>query len=513
MRLSPAWARGLRVALMVVVALAVLVGFVGWYKLFRVVPQPDFANEDMHFKYGSLGAEGDRGVPYLIWLVLPRVFPDLLPGPTGYASLGLAWEPGQELPIGFAKKTMGFPRITNNCAACHASRYRAAEDAPPVFVTAGPAHTSDIQKNIRFLTACARDPRFTADILLDEISRVYGLSALDKMLYRYLIIPFTKRALIRQEQQFAWMDRPGKPHWGAGRDDPMNLTKYFMTSMPEDATVGQADFPSIWNLKVRKGKDLLLNWSGDTPAVRSVIIDSALGLGAPPGEPFLKRMAEIDEFLSELPPPAFPKEFKLDQALVARGATVYEAYCAECHEVGRKWTNKVIPIDEIGTDRERMLTWSQAAADEANQAVKERGIHRPEMVKNFGYVSPPLDGIWLRAPYLHHGSVPNMRALLEPTARRPRWFFRGWDVYDDRNLGFMADHCPQLVRLDPAGQPLDAVKGYCQADDLSCLPLPPCERYDSQERGNGNGGHEGRAYGTELSAPDKDALIEYLKTK
>jgi hypothetical protein len=224
-------------------------------------------------------------------------------------------------------------------------------------------------------------------------------------------------------------------------------------------------------------------------------------------------MAEIDDFLSELPPPPFPKAFPVDAALVARGATVYETYCAACHEPGQKWTNKVIPIDEIATDRERMFTWSQAAADEANQAVKERGINRPEMVKNFGYVSPPLDGIWLRAPYLHHGSVPNMRALLEPTARRPRWFFRGWDVYDDKNLGFTADHCPQLVRLDPAGQPLDTVKGYCQADDLACTPMPPCQRYDSNERGNGNGGHEGRAYGTELSAPDKHALIEYLKTK
>jgi hypothetical protein len=29
--------------------------------------------------------------------------------------------------------------------------------------------------------------------------------------------------------------------------------------------------------------------------------------------------------------------------------------------------------------------------------------------------------------------------------------------------------------------------------------------------GNGNGGHEGAVYGTLLSAPEKDALVEYLK--
>jgi 16S rRNA (cytosine1402-N4)-methyltransferase len=37
----------------------------------------------------------------------------------------------------------------------------------------------------------------------------------------------------------------------------------------------------------------------------------------------------------------------------------------------------------------------------------------------------PLDGIWLRAPYLHNGSVPTLRALLSPSTR-PVTFRRGW---------------------------------------------------------------------------------------
>jgi hypothetical protein len=36
--------------------------------------------------------------------------------------------------------------------------------------------------------------------------------------------------------------------------------------------------------------------------------------------------------------------------------------------------------------------------------------------------------------------------------------------------------------------------------------------YDTAIAGNGNGGHEGRAHGTELPAADKDALVEYMKT-
>ena len=37
-------------------------------------------------------------------------------------------------------------------------------------------------------------------------------------------------------------------------------------------------------------------------------------------------------------------------------------------------------------------------------------------------------------------------------------------------------------------------------------------RYDTSRPGNGNAGHEGVAYGTALSASDKDAIVEYMKT-
>ena len=41
------------------------------------------------------------------------------------------------------------------------------------------------------------------------------------------------------------------------------------------------------------------------------------------------------------------------------------------------------------------------------------------MVKDVGYASQPLDGIWLRAPYLHNGSVPSLTALLDAARRAP----------------------------------------------------------------------------------------------
>jgi cytochrome c peroxidase len=150
--------------------------------------------------------------------------------------------------------------------------------------------------------------------------------------------------------------------------------------------------------------------------------------------------------------------------------------------VGGRFTNKPVPLEEIGTDRERVDTWLQSAADEANRRVKEMGIDRPNMVKIASYQSPPLDGIWMRAPYLHNGSVPTLRDLLLPVAERPKEFFRGYDVYDPVNVGFVTS-------------------GF----DTKRLGW----RHDTAERGNGNQGH---VYGTTLPPAEKNSLLEYLKT-
>jgi len=493
--MKPRKKRRLFAILLVLVGLLLLAAGFTWDKFFREEDQPPFASEAERFKYGSIGAEFSRGLPYWIWLVLPRVFPDLVPGPGGYKAFGLVWEEGHELPVGFSKKVVGFPRVANNCAICHVGTWRSKEEQVPHAVVAAPANTVNVQSLLRFLARAGADPRFNAGTLLSEIDRETKLSFLDRQLYRFVIIPFTRRALQAQEQQFAWMNRPGWPDWGPGRDDPMNLTKYFMTSMPVDQSTGQADFPSIWNLWVRKGTNLFLNWSCDTPAVRSVLIDSALGLGAAPDRSnpvdvwhwslqrrawFNRRMEALDEFLSHTAPPPYP--FATNPALASRGRAVYERHCADCHEVGRPRTSTAIPIEEIQTDRERLDTWTQAAADEANSRVKDLGINRPNMVKKFGYCSPPLDGLWMRAPYLHNGSVPNLRALLEPVELRPALFYRGYDVYDPDQVGFVTEG-PEAMRA-----------GW---------------KHDIKERGNGNQGH---LYGTTLPRSEKDQLLEYLKT-
>ncbi|MEM7060735.1 MAG: di-heme-cytochrome C peroxidase [Pseudomonadota bacterium] len=98
---------------------------------------------------------------------------------------------------------------------------------------------------------------------------------------------------------------------------------------------------------------------------------------------------------------------------------------------------------------------------------------------NGAYKARPLNGIWATAPFLHNGSVPNLRALLDKPENRPGSFVLGGWEYD-----------PTIV-------------GYAPYDG------PHAFTYDVSKKGNSNGGH---IWGTTLSDADKDALLEYLKT-
>ena len=192
-------------------------------------------------------------------------------------------------------------------------------------------------------------------------------------------------------------------------------------------------------------------------------------------------MEKHREYLRAKQPPPYP--FPTDAALVAQGEAVWAATCAECHAPGGANFGRTVPIEAIGTDRERFDTWTQANADATNAKARELGVVRKAMVKDVGYASQPLDGIWLRAPYLHNGAVPSLTALLLPPDQRPKELLaRLRHLRPGRRR--LPRHAPR--RRLPARLPLRH-------------PL----------RGEGNGGH---TYGTDLPPADKAALIEYLKT-
>jgi hypothetical protein len=292
--------------------------------------------------------------------------------------------------------------------------------------------------------------------------------------------------------------------------------------------------PSIWNLQKyslgpkvndpRCGKDALpndrMNFAGDSCNARSVIIDSALGLlgAAPPSNQiFLNEIDWLESYLSKYPPPKYP--FPIDQGKAAAGKPLFDKYCGHCHD-RRDTTGTVMSLDndidpeshkKLGTDPARKESWNADAAIRANNFVKAFGIDRPGLVQAnpTGYVRAFLDGIWLRAPYLHNGSVPTLRDLLNPAAARPKVFYRGYDVYDPVDVGFISRKV-QADRLKFSWDDVSRVTTryeVCMAtkDDL-CLIVNGKE---IPVRSNSNAGHE---FGTDLSPDQKNALLEYLKT-
>ena len=279
-----------------------------------------------------------------------------------------------------------------------------------MIVPSGPSHTTNAMAFLDFLEAAANDPRWSGDGMMPEIERNFDLGLDDKLIYRYLIIPIAKERVLEQAQDFAWIHTHGRPPWGPGRDGPFNLTKFNLLGLPDDGTVDNADFPSIWNAGLRENTSL--NWAGETQDPLAVYIDSALGIGAPP-ETVIADMEQHREYLRAKQPPPYP--FPIDEALAAQGEAGLAAGSAPtCHAPGGAYFGRTVPIEEIGTDRERFDTWTQANADTTNAKALELGVVRKAMVKDVGYANQPLDGIWLRAPYLHNGSVPSLTALLMP---------------------------------------------------------------------------------------------------
>jgi len=114
--------------------------------------------------------------------------------------------------------------------------------------------------------------------------------------------------------------------------------------------------------------------------------------------------------------------------------------------------------------------------------------------------------LWLRGPYLHNGSVPTVRALLEPPQCRLRSFYRGYDLLDQKNLGFAA------LRCDADGHPIYDLPEGCEVKPVAsgCVPKLKGWLYDTKEAGNSASGH---LWGTDLADREKDALVEYLKKR
>ena len=471
--------RGWAIALGVVIVAAVSIGLYLWHISNSPVNYQDIGE---HYKYGSIGSEPTSGIPYWIWKVLPEMFPEKLPG-KGYASLGFIMEPGKDTPIGFSQRTVFINLVGLNCAICHTGTYRESPNTPPAIVLAMPANKFDLQGYLNFLSACAQDSRFNPDSIISEIDKIGGkLGLIERLIYAKIAIPRTKEALLQQAKDLDFMSLA--PAWGPGRVDTFNPYKalkfhFPMHKLPASELIGAANLPSVWDQKDREG--MHLHWDGDNTSVDERNKSAALGAGVTPVTIDLPGIQRVADWLWTLPAPKYP--FAIDQQLAARGKPIYEANCASCHSFGSAGVGQVMPIGQIGTDPARLDSYTYELLCNQNTLFAGYPWRFKHFSKTNGYANRPLDGLWLRSPYLHNGSVPTLRDLLEPPEKRPVKFYRGYDVFDQKKLGFVSDVGEENGRRHFL--------------------------YDTTVPGNGNKGH---LYGTDLSPQEKDALVEYAKT-
>ncbi len=463
----------------------------------------DHRDDRAHFYYGSIGSDDAAGLPVRVLRALPRVFPEYLPAGAARRDLtafGFLQEPGRDLPIGFSVRRRIVDLTAINCAACHVGSVREAPDSAPAVIAGMPANTVDLMAFFRFLFDCASDWRFSPEHLLPAMEEDGELGAVDRTIYR-AVIPLMQRGLLARKARLALFFSDDYPRFGPGRVNTFDTFKldqfaptYHGRPIPREELYGTVDFPSIWNQAPREG--LRLHWDGNNTSVRERNLSAALGAGATPATIELDRILGVEAWLWTLPPPSYP--FAIDGAQARRGEDLYRRHCHRCHDFQGEAIGTVVPLEQIGTDRHRLDSYTPLLLEAQQIYTAGRPWAFTHFSKTDGYANLPLDGIWARAPYLHNGSVPSLWDLLTPAEQRPAVFTRGGDVYDPAKLGFRY----QVLAGSRAAGYRDARGEPYRGREFV---------FDTAETGNGNGGHTGPAYGTDLDDADKRALIEYFK--
>lgn len=511
-----------------VVVAAVIFGVYVWNNRFG---EPEhFVNPEDEFKYGSIGSDHPMAmapIPYWIWRALPEVAPpaQIIPqmyakpwnGKEGFAAFGLVTEDrmpeplansdGQkhlERPIGFSRRTVfGMDFVGVNCSFCHLTTYRDRPGSQLHTVLAGTGNAVNIEQYFLYMFNVMGDKDlFQADKVMDAVDTALAkqgesLGLAERLLYRYVIIPWFIPNLLqdRKEEYFDFITpEDGMMRlnsFGPGRVDTWAAYKRLFVTPPQRQKIeGIVDFPPFWNGKARTG--MLMHWDGNiaVPVERNIV--SALAVIGPNIDYLdFPRVQRIADFAEELMPPRFADRVPdnvpgIRHDLLGRGESLFRERCATCHAPGGDRTGTVERLEDIGTDDQRHLDFTRELADGLNQLSTDQWQLR-HFTPQHGYVNVLLDGIWLRAPYLHNGSVPTIRDLLKRPEERPDEFCTGNAAYDWENVGFRHAFTSRDVEN-------------------------PCGRffhYKTSVKGNSNRGHR---FGTDLNGSDKDALVEFLKT-
>lgn len=255
---------------------------------------------------------------------------------------------------------------------------------------------------------------------------------------------------------------------------------------PADAPGVPVDVPPWWRMK--KKNAMFYDGAGRGDHARIMMTASTLCTDdVAAAQAIDAYFGDVRAYIASLAPPPYP--LPVDATLAARGEQVFGRACAACHGTygaEASYPNLLIPVEEVGTD----ATLGSGAAQFADRFVawfaQSFYGQTARLEPTAAYYAPPLDGIWATAPFLHNGSVPSLATLLDSSKRPALW---------------------QRRVTDGQGNDFDATEIGWQYDAVAAGGSHRV--YDTTRPGYGNGGH---TYGDALSADDRTALLEYLKT-
>lgn len=311
---------------------------------------------------------------------------------------------------------------------------------------------------------------------------------------------------------------------GLGRSNPWGSTKNMFASLffnknskdwPK-VTGGPISTPSIWTYDNYQGifATGVINSVMDRNFAQGVALVTDFNSKTLETTVSIKKLHQVVAFTKKIKSPSWPEKLlgKINQDQAQQGKEIFKRECLTCHNPKQELYSGpgTIPYNyyNVGTDPEYykaqvedfygkelfsdVLTPLITAVK--NQAAKNEGITdlipyqggRNKIVwrqpQDNEIEARPLWGIWATAPYLHNGSVLNLRELLTPPTQRMTEFWQGNLEYDVDNMGFK-------------NEPL-------YFSDLLQINCQNC-------KGNNNLGHN---FGTNLTLPEKNQLLEFLKT-
>ena len=244
------------------------------------------------------------------------------------------------------------------------------------------------------------------------------------------------------------------------------------------------DVPAWWLLK--KKNAMFYNGFGRGDFARFLMASNLLTVAdTSEAREVFAHFTDVLSYIYSTEAPRYPR--LINDRLAAQGKSLFNKTCSGCHGTyGKdgKYPNLLIPADIIGTDSALYSSnySSPQFVDWFNKSWFTKGEHSAQLVPYKGYIAPPLDGIWITAPYLHNGSVPTLEGVLN-SKERPAYWSRNFSKpeYDYTSVGWK--HA--VAKDDTKGSYNTTIKGY------------------------GNYGHY---FGDQLSDNERKAVIEYLKT-